>query len=246
MATSAPAVMYATADGVATVTLNRPARLNAYDVAMRDGLAEALAAAADDPEVRVVVLRGAGSCFSSGGDLREFGTAPSPLAARAARFARDVPGALARFPKPLIAAVHGYAVGSGLEMALLADFCVAADDARFRLPEVGIGMIPGVGGTQTLPRAVGLGRAAEMVLARRWVDARQAQTMGIVTRVVAAKDLGPAAARLAAGIVGLAAPLVAGARRALIAGFDGPLAAGLALEAWLALRHRRGAKETVS
>ena len=246
MATSPSAVLYATADGVATVTLNRPKRLNAYDVAMRDSLAEALAAAADDIEVRVVVLRGAGSCFSTGGDLYEFGTSPSPLAARAARFARDVPGSLARFPKPLIAAVHGYAVGSGLEMALLADFSVAAADARFRLPEVGLGMIPGVGGTQTLPRAVGLGRAAEIILARRWVDAREAEAMGIVTRVVPAAELGEAVSRLAVRLAALAAPLVARARRALVAGLDRPLAAGLVLEAWLALRHRAGIMETRS
>src|SRR5437870_128331 len=117
------AVLYDVDARVATITLDRPERLNAYDVAMRDELAGALAAADDDPGVRVVVLRGAGRAFCAGGDLREFGMAPSPLAARRARFARDVPGRLARFPKPVVAAVHGYAVGGGLEMALLADFC---------------------------------------------------------------------------------------------------------------------------
>jgi enoyl-CoA hydratase/carnithine racemase len=234
-----PTVLYATHDGVATITLNRPERLNAYDVAMRDGLAEALAAAADDSEVRVAVLRGAGPCFCTGGDLREFGSAPSPLVARAARFARDVPGRLARFPKPLIAAVHGYAVGGGLEMALLADCCIAATDARFRLPEVGLGMIPGVGGTQTLPRTAGVGRALEIVLTRRWIEAHEALGLGIVTRVVADADaLGCEVARVAAAVAALAPGLVARARGALVRGGDVPLATGLALEARLALAQR--------
>jgi len=238
-----PAVLYTTHAGVAIITLHRPARLNAYDVAMRDALAEALAAATDDPEVRVAVLRGAGPCFSTGGDLHEFGTAPSPLAARAARFARDVPGRLAGFAKPLIAAVHGYAVGGGLEMALLADWCIAAADARFRLPEVGLGMIPGVGGTQTLPRAVGVGRALDIVLARRWLDAREALAFGIVTRVVAdTSELERESMQLASQIAALAPGLVARARRALVAGLDLPLADGLALEARLALTQRSGGR----
>src|SRR5258707_3432046 len=105
------AVLYDVDARVATITLDRPERLNAYDVAMRDELDAALAAAADDPAVRVVILRGAGRAFCTGGDLHEFGTASSPLAARCARFARDVPGRLARFPKPIVAAVHGFAVG---------------------------------------------------------------------------------------------------------------------------------------
>jgi enoyl-CoA hydratase/carnithine racemase len=228
------AVLYDVDARVATITLDRPERLNAYDVAMRDELDAGLAAAADDPAVRVVVLRGAGRAFCAGGDLREFGTAPSPLAARRARFARDVPGCLARFPKPIVAAVHGFAVGGGLEMALLADFCLAAADARFRLPEVGLGMIPGVGGTQTLPRAVGLGHAADLTLTRRWVGADEALALGIVARVVAPEALAAETARSAATIAALAPALVAAARRAIADGLDLPLAAGLALEARLA------------
>lgn len=232
------AVRYAVDGSVAAITLDRPTRLNAYDVAMRDALWAALGAAADDPLVRVVLLRGAGSAFCVGGDLGEFGTAPSPLAARAVRFARDVPGRLARFPKPIVAAVHGYAVGGGLEMALAADVCIAAADARFRLPEVGLGMVPGVGGTQTLPRAVGVGRAADLVLTRRWVDASEALAMGIVTRVVASAALVAEATALAALIATRAPRLVAAARRAIGDGLDLPLALGLALETRLALTAR--------
>ncbi|HEY2388091.1 MAG TPA: enoyl-CoA hydratase/isomerase family protein [Candidatus Binatia bacterium] len=227
-------VLYDVAARVATITLNRPGCLNAYDVAMRDGLDAALAAACDDPEVRVVVLRGAGRAFSSGGDLREFGSAASPLAARSARFARDVPGRLARLAKPLVAAVHGDAVGGGLEMALLADFCVAAAEARFRLPEAGLGMIPGVGGTQTLPRAIGLGHAFDVALSRRWVSAEEALALGIVTRVVAPEELTAETGRVAAAIAAHAPSLVAAARRAIRDGLDGSLVYGLALEDLLA------------
>jgi len=229
------AVLYAVGDRVATITLDRPHRLNAYDVAMRDELWAALAAAADDPGVRVAILRGAGGAFCTGGDLAEFGTAPSPLVARSVRFARDVPGLLARFTKPIVAAVHGYVVGGGLEMALLADVAIAAAGARFRLPEVGLGMIPGVGGTQTLPRAVGLGRAADVVLTRRWLDAAEALAMGIVTRVVAPDALAAEAEAIAAAIARLAPALVRSTRRAVCDGLDLPVAAGLALETRLAL-----------
>ncbi len=228
------AVLYDADRHVATITLDRPPRLNAYDVTMRDELDLALAAAADDPEIRVVVLKGSGRAFCSGGDLYEFGSAPSPLAARGARFARDVPMRLARFPKPIVAAVHGFAVGSGLEMALLADFCLAAADTRFRLPEVGLGMIPGVGGTQTLPRAIGLGHAADLTLARRWVSADEALGLGIVTRVVAGGALTGDAMRLATTIAALPPLLVAAVRRGVTDGIDLPLASGLALEARLA------------
>lgn len=237
------AVRYDVEGQVATITLNRPECLNAYDVAMRDALDAALAAATDDPGVRVVVLRGAGRAFCSGGDLREFGTAPSPLAARGARFARDVPGRLARFPKPLVAAVHGDAVGGGLEMALLADFCVAAADARFRLPEAGLGMIPGVGGTQTLPRAIGLGHAADVALSRRWVGADEARTLGIATRVVPPEALATEVDRLAAAVAALAPSLVAAARRAIHDGLDGTLGHGLALEGLLAATNAARAPE---
>ena len=134
---------------VAWVTLNRPAQFNAYNMAMRDDLFQILAAIHDDRDVRAMVLRGAGQAFSTGGDLAEFGMAPSPIVARWVRFRRDVWGMLRALPIPTIAAIHGYTVGGGLEMALLCDLAIAADDTRLSLPETGAGMIPGVAGTQT-------------------------------------------------------------------------------------------------
>jgi len=215
---------------IARVTLDRPERLNAYDVAMRDDLFAVLDAADRDPEVRALVLRGAGRAFSSGGDLAEFGSAPSPVVARAVRFQRDVWGRLLALRAATVAAVHGWAAGGGMEMALLCDVRVAAVDARFALPETGLGMIPGVAGTQTLPRAVGLARALDVTLTGRALDAREAVTMGFVHRVVPRARLDGVALALARRLARLEPALVAGVRRCVRAAFDGAIAEGVALE----------------
>ena len=224
---------------IAIVTLDRPAKLNAYNVAMRDDLYEALGAADQDPDVRALVLRGRGRAFSTGGDVSEFGTAPSPLVARFVRWQRDVWGRLLDLRAATIAAVHGYAVGGGMEMALCCDFCLAADDARFALPETGLGMIPGVGGTQTLPRRAGVARALDLVLTGRGLDAEAARAAGIVLRVVPRVRLDTAALALARRLARLEPALVAGVRRAVRAAHDLALADGLDLERRLAAATRR-------
>jgi enoyl-CoA hydratase/carnithine racemase len=233
---AAPAVLYDLVDDgrIAVVTLNRPQRLNAYNTAMRDALYEALLAVRDDPAVRALILRGNGPAFCSGGDVREFGTAPSPSRAREVRWLRDVWGALWRLPAVTIAAVHGYAAGGGFEMALLCDQCIASRDARFGLPETGLGMIPGVGGTQTLPRLIGVGRALRLVLAGDWLDARAAQRLGLVARVVAPPRLFATALATARRIARLDRELVSHLKRALSDGLDRSLEQGLALERRLA------------
>lgn len=220
---------------IAIVTLDRPARLNAYDVAMRDDLYAVLGAANDDPDVCALVLRGRGPAFSTGGDLAEFGSAPSPLVARDARWRRDVWGRLLDLRAATIAAVHGYAVGGGMEMALLCDVCVAADDARFALPETGLAMIPGVGGTQTLPRRAGLARALDVTLTGRWLDARTALAWGIVQRVVPRERLEAEALLLARRLSATDPAVVQAARRAVRAAHDGTFEAGVRLERRLAL-----------
>src|SRR3984893_8085665 len=174
---------------IAWITLNRPRQLNAYNVAMRDDLYGALGAVHDDPEVRAMVLSGAGPAFSTGGDVSEFGTAPSPTFARWVRFRRDVWGRLRALPIPTLAAIHGFTVGGGLEMALLCDFAIAADDTRICLPETGAGMIPGVAGTQTASRRLGYGRAMDLCITGRWIDAREAMLVGLVAEVVPTADL---------------------------------------------------------
>ncbi|TMA34889.1 MAG: enoyl-CoA hydratase/isomerase family protein [Deltaproteobacteria bacterium] len=219
---------------IGVVTLDRPEKLNAYNVAMRDDLYEVLGAADQDPDVRALVLRGRGRAFSTGGDVSEFGTAPSPLIARMVRWRRDVWGRLLSLRGATIAAVHGFAVGGGMEMALLCDFCLAADGARFALPETGLGMIPGVGGTQTLPRRVGVARALDLVLTGRWLDARGALDAGIVLRVVPRRRLEPAALALAHRMTGLEPSLVAATRRSVRAAHDLTLAEGIGLERRLA------------
>jgi enoyl-CoA hydratase/carnithine racemase len=227
-------IRYAVRGAVATITLHRPHVLNAYNVEMRDELFTVLQAVDDDREIRVLVLQGAGRAFSSGGDVSEFGTAPSPLRARWVRWRRDVWGLLRSLPTVTVAAVHGYAAGSGLEMALLCDIIVLADDAMLLLPECGLGMIPGVGGTQTLPRAVGLGRALEMVLTGARVDAREAVRIALANRVVARRQLRRSVHELAHRIAALPAEAVAGVRRCINEGIELSLSEGLALEGRIA------------
>src|SRR5512141_123801 len=178
------------ADGIARLTLNRPDVLNAMNMAVRDELWSALLAVRDDPDVRVALFRGAGErAFSSGADVSEFGTAPSYVESRRARADRDVWGLMLSITKPLVAAIHGYAYGAGCELSLLCDIRIAADNARFALPEVTLGYIPSAGGTQTLPRAVPAGVAREMVLSGEPIDARRALAVGLVNRVVPGAQL---------------------------------------------------------
>jgi enoyl-CoA hydratase/carnithine racemase len=229
---------------VAWLTLNRPDRLNAYNVRMRDELDEVLGAVADDTDVGALVVRGAGRAFCAGADLTEFGTAPSPTLARRIRFARDVWGALQRLEVPTIAALHGFAFGSGLELALLCDLRLAASGTLLGLPEVGLGMIPAAGGTQTLARACGLSVALDLLLTGRRIDADEALRVGIVSRVVAPEQLEAEARQMADELTRLDARAVRAARRAVKEGADLPLEQGLRLEARLAAAVRGWAKPT--
>ena len=156
-------VTYEKIDSIAYVTLNRPEVLNIYNTQMRDELYQILGAIKDDPDVMVAIFRGAGEkAFCAGADLSEFLTAPSPIIARQVRWERDVWGLFLSLPQPVIAALHGYVLGDGIEMALCCDLRIASQDAQFGTPEVGLGIIPAAGGTQTLPRIVGRGKALEM------------------------------------------------------------------------------------
>jgi enoyl-CoA hydratase/carnithine racemase len=223
-------------DGVAWVTLNRPDRLNAYNVAMRDDLYAALGAVAGDSTIRAMVLAGAGPAFSTGGDVSEFGQAPSPIAARWIRFRRDVWGRLRTLPIPTVAAVHGFTVGGGLEIALLCDAAIAADDARFCLPETGLGMIPGVAGTQTAPRRLKFGWALDLNLTGRWIDAHQALFIGLVAEVVPLETLDRSARALALALSRFPREHVAIARMAVWEGLNMSLERGLKLEQLLGAR----------
>jgi enoyl-CoA hydratase len=232
----APAVLYEKRDSIAWVTLNRPDRLNAYNVEMRDHLFETLSAVYDDPDIRAMVLTGAGNSFSTGGDVSEFGQAPSPTAARWIRFRRDVWGRLRSLPVPTVAAVHGFTVGGGMEIALLCDIAIAASDARFCLPETGLGMIPGVAGTQTAARRLPFGWALDLCITGRWIDARQALNLGLVVKVVGRRMLHRTAHEYALSISRLPREHVTLAKMAVWEGLNCSLPTGLDLERRLAKR----------
>ncbi len=231
-----PAVLYEKRGAIAWVTLNRPDQFNAYNMAMRDDLFQILAAIHEDTEVRAMVLRGAGKAFSTGGDLGEFGMAPSPIVARWVRFRRDVWGMMRALPIPTVAAIHGYTVGGGLEMALLCDVAIAASDVRISLPETGAGMIPGVAGTQTAARRLGLGRALDLCLTGRWIDASDALLVGLVAEVVPGEDLDARALSIARELGEVPRERAAILKRAVWEGLDLPLQKGLELEQRLAKR----------
>jgi hypothetical protein len=165
------------------LTLNRPEVRNAYSASVRDALLDGLAVAEADPDVRVV-LRGEGPSFCSGGDLREFGTAADPAAAHRLRLARSVGRVLASLAPRVTAEVHGACVGAGIELPAFAARVVASPDARFRLPEVGMGLVPGAGGTVSVTRRVGRSRTAWMALTGGWVDSATALRWGLVDDVV--------------------------------------------------------------
>jgi len=238
-------VIYEKAGGVAYVTLNRPQVLNRYNIKMRDEMYQVLGAIGDDPDVAVVIFKGAGErAFSVGADLSEFGTAPSPIIARQVRWERDVWGRFSSLRQPLIAAIHGYCIGSGVEIACFCDVRIAADDAIFGLPEVGLGMIPAAGGTQTLTRTIGRGKALEILLTSDYIDAQEAHRIGLVNMVVPRERLYPEADRVARQILSRDAVAVKYAKEAINRGLDLSLEEGLDLERKLAaLVARRGRRQ---
>jgi enoyl-CoA hydratase len=227
-------IVYEKNEGLAYVTLNRPHALNAYNIRMRDELYQVLGALKDDPEVRVGIFRGAGErAFCAGADLSEFLTAPTPVIARQARWERDVWGLFLSITKPLIAAVHGYVLGSGLEIALCCDIRLASEDAQFGLPEPGLGIIPAAGGSQTLPRVIGGAKALEILLSGRWIGVEEALSLELVNRVVPRNELLKEAEGLARRIAEFDPVVVSYAKQAIIMGFDLNLRQGLELEARL-------------
>jgi len=227
-------IIYEKQDGIGYVTLNRLKALNVYNIKMRDELFQVLEAIRDDAEVRVVIFRANGEkAFCAGADLSEFLTAPPPVFARQVRWERDIWGLFLSLTQPLIVALHGYVLGSGIEIALCCDVRIAADDAKFGLPEVGLGIIPAAGGTQTLPRTIGNAKSLEMLLTGRWLNAQEARRFKLANRVVSRAELWPATDELARKITGYSPEAVYCAKRAVTQGMDLSLAEGLALESRL-------------
>jgi enoyl-CoA hydratase len=227
-------IIYQKQDGIGYVVLNRPQALNAYNLQMRDELYQVLGAIKDDLEVKVAIFSGAGErAFCVGADLTEFLTAPSPAIARQVRWERDVWGLFLSINKPLIAALHGYVLGSGIEIALCCDIRLASEDTQFGLPEVGLGIIPAAGGSQTLPRIISRAKALEILLTGQWIKAKEALRLKLVNQVVSRRELLPKAERLANKIKAYNPTAVSYAKQAITRGLDLSLEQGLELEARL-------------
>lgn len=216
-------------DRVALVTLNRPEARNALSFALMDALVAALDTLDSDPSCRAIVITGAGDrAFAAGADLRDLASqTPASWAARDALVGWDRVGRLAT---PVIAAVRGFALGGGCELAMACDLIIAGDDAQFGQPELAVGVIPGAGGTQRLTRAIGKAKAMDLVLTGRRIDAGEAERLGLVARVVPATETVEAALAVASAIAAQPPLAVAAAKDAIRAAGELPLADGLAYE----------------
>lgn len=233
-------IRFAVRTGIATVTLNRPRHHNAFNVQMRDDLWEAFTAVRDDPGIRGVLLRGAGDSFCAGADLTEFGTAPSQIAARRVRWERDLWGLMLGIPKPMVAAVHGHCIGSGVEMACVCDLRIVADDTTFRMPEAHLGLLPAATGTQLLPRIVGTARAFHWLFTGAPFNASHALRYGLATTVVPAPNVDRASRALLHRVLRAPDAALRAAKHTVNEGADLSLAPALALEHRIALQLLRG------
>ena len=175
-------------DHVAVIRLNRPEALNALNAQLMDELARALRAAQDNEKVRCIVLTGSEKAFAAGADIREM-SQKSFVDVFAGDFFTEETEAILRVRKPIIAAVSGYALGGGCELAMMCDFIIASDTARFGQPEINLGVVAGIGGTQRLTRFVGKSKSMDMHLTGRFMDAEEAERSGLVSRVVPVKKL---------------------------------------------------------
>lgn len=233
--TDAPVVLVERGDGVAIVTINRPDKRNALNAAVRRALLEALDSLAEDREVRVVILTGAGDkAFVAGADIGEFAERTAIDQYEVMR-GRSIHEAVERFAKPVIAAINGYCLGGGLELAMACDFRIASSRALFGQPEINLGIIPGGGGTQRLPRLVGLGAAMRMVLSGEPIDATEARRIGLVEEVVDPEELMPRVLLIAERIASKSPVALAAAKEATRAALHTPLAEGLRVERGLYL-----------
>jgi enoyl-CoA hydratase len=214
---------------VILLTLNRPKQLNALNDALMDELGAALSAADADPQVGCIVVTGSEKAFAAGADIGAMGSY-SYMDAYLGNFITRNWERMRQVRKPVIAAVGGFALGGGCELAMLCDFIIAADTAKFGQPEIKLGIIPGAGGTQRLPRAVGKSKAMDMVLTGRMMDAAEAERAGLVSRVVPADKLVDEALAAAATICGFGLPAIMLAKQCVNRAFEGGLDDGVSYE----------------
>lgn len=223
-------LLLAVHDRVATLTVDRPDKRNALNAAVRREFIEALDALRDDPEVRVLVVTGAGEkAFIAGADIGEFADR-SPLEQRAAMEGRRLFEEIANFPKPTIAMLNGYALGGGCEVALACDLRIAARSAKLGQPEIKLGLIPGGGGTQRLPRLIGFGRAMRYILTGELIAAEEAERIGLVDLIVEDDELRERTFELALAMAAQSPVAMKLAKDAIRATLEMPLDAGLQYE----------------
>ncbi|ORE94437.1 enoyl-CoA hydratase [Acuticoccus yangtzensis] len=221
-------ILTETDGAVGIVTLNRPKALNALSAQLIDELIDALSAFDADPAIGAMIITGSDKAFAAGADITEMQT----------KTFADVYGedflsrwdGVGRMRKPVIAAVAGFALGGGCEVAMMCDFIIAADTAKFGQPEIKLGVIPGVGGTQRLTRAIGKAKAMDLVLTGRMMDAAEAERSGLVARVVPAADLMAEAKKAAAVIASMGRPSVMAGKEAVNRAFETTLAEGVQFE----------------
>ena len=221
-------ILVETRNAVGLVTLNRPKALNALNAQVIAEIERALTAFDADAAVAAVVITGSEKAFAAGADIKE-------MMGRdfADAYNSDFIGAwgrIAQHRKPVIAAVAGYALGGGCELAMMCDIIICAENAKFGQPEINLGTIPGAGGTQRLTRAIGKSKAMEMILTGRMMDAEEAERSGLVARVVPARDLVDEAIRIAEAIAAKSQPIVAMAKEAVNVAFESSLAEGIRFE----------------
>ncbi len=214
---------------IATIRLDRPP-MNALNAQVQTEIAAAAMEVGSDPEIRAVVIYGGGKVFAAGADIKEMADVSYAFMAADSRRLQDAFAAVAQIPKPVVAAVTGYALGGGLELALCADFRVAGESARVGQPEIQLGIIPGAGGTQRLPRLIGPARAKDIIYTGRFVPAAEAREIGLVDQVVPDDEVYQAARNLVARYATGPAVALRAAKQSIDSGLQTDLATGLEIE----------------
>jgi enoyl-CoA hydratase/carnithine racemase len=224
-------ILYAVEEQVATITLNRPDVHNAQNDTLRRELYQAFTGLSTDDDVKAIVITGAGErAFSAGADIREFVEPASPTQLRERRKRIEYRSVMDRCSQPIIAAINGFALGGGLELALACDIRIAAENATLGLTEINLAIIPGGGGTQRLPRLIGKGKALEMILTGARIPASEALRIGLIERMVPAGEALKAATELARTIAGKAPIALRYAKESVVKGLGMALEDGLRLE----------------
>jgi enoyl-CoA hydratase len=224
-------------EGIATLTLNRPEVLNALSSELRAAICSALDELSEDPDVGVVILTGVGRAFCAGLDLTELSGAGPDRGREPFAADTDVISAMRRFERPIIGAINGFAVTGGFEIALACDVLIASSEARFADTHARVGIMPGWGLSQRLPRLIGIQRAKELSLTGNYLSAERAERWGLVNRCVPSHELLPASRALAADMLSCVPEVVRSIKRVIDAGYEATLAEGLELEARRAREH---------